>query len=253
MASVSEKNRPEKFLFNLNVFDEDFVEEPEEEIPPPPTYSEEELEAAKKEAYESGRQSAFDECKKSREEYIAARLAAIAARLPELFESEKSREEAYQQEAVMLTCLALRKLFPALNARHGFDEIAAVIQETLQGLHSDSGVVAEVCHDDADALRALLESPGSPLPAGSVEILGTDDLPPGDCRLRWKSGGALRSAGKAASEIEAKLLALLPDGGSGVPPEDNGIDDDRGTMAGDPEPPLPAGETDDASNNGENP
>lgn len=244
MSNVTEKKKTNKFLFDLNIFDEDFEEEVQEEDvpPPPPTFSEEELEAARREGYERGRKDALEESARSREQYVASQLEEITRKLPALFEAERQRERRYEDEAVIVATLAFRKTFPALNARHGLDEVLAVIRDTLRGLEGRKKIVIEVATDAADGVDERLADIASGM-ALDIEIRGAGDLSDGGCRLRWEDGGAVRDADSIARAIEDRIQTTLSARGTGLPAPKNGIEgEDRATR----EP------TDPDSNDGEN-
>jgi flagellar assembly protein FliH len=206
----AEKKKPHKFMFDLNIFDEDYIEEPEEpEEPPPPTFSEEELEAAKKEAYDRGRQDARREEKESREQFIAAQLEVVASTLPQIFKEEDLREKRYEEEVLQLAGNILKKLFPVFNERHGLEEVLDVIGKIVNSQENQSKVKIEVAEDIASDLHKHLEKVLTDQGRERTEIIPVQDIGPGSCRVSWKDGGAVRDAITISQKIEESLVQLL--------------------------------------------
>ncbi len=210
MPDSMEKNKPHKFLFDLNIFDDDYIEEPEEpEEPPPPTFSEEELEAARMDGYRRGREDATREQKESREQFIAAQLEVVASTLPQIFREEDFREKRYEEEVIKLAHCMMRKLFPIYNERYGFEEMAGVIGKVLSSQEGKAAVRIEVSADTAAELEEHLKATISADGRSRVEIMPVKDAGPGSCRVAWEDGGAVRDAGLLAAKIEAGLEQLL--------------------------------------------
>ncbi len=197
-------------MFDLNIFDEDHIEEPEEpEEPPPPTFSEEELEAARKQGYEKGRSEATQEARENREQFIAAQLEIIASTLPQIFKEEEIREKRYEEEVLHLAGGILKKLFPRFNELYGIEEILDVLSSILATYEGKSGVKIEVSEDVAKPLEKQLEQTLSQSGEGRILISPVKDIGPGSCRISWDDGGAVRNASDMATKIEAALEQLL--------------------------------------------
>lgn len=203
-----------KFLFDRNNFDDDVEDEvvTEELPPPPPTYSEAELEAARKRGYEDGKRDGIAEATASRERFVSGILEAISKSFTALFDEEKNRNDLYENEAVHLARAIFRKLFPALNEKHGLDEVRTVIGHVLADSRDKPEIIVDV-HPD---YVADIESHISGIMQhwhgiGTCTVSGNPALGPGDCRMQWASGGAHRTAARLAGEIEKELDQVLAD------------------------------------------
>jgi flagellar assembly protein FliH len=217
MADAPEKIKADKFMFDLHIFDEDHEEEPEEpEEPPPPTFSEEELENAREEGYIRGRREAEKEAEESREKFIAAQLEMLAKNFPLIFETEKERERRYEEETLRLVREVLKKLFPAMNQAGGYDEVFTVVKKVLKEQEEQSEIKIEVSDNSAEDLRKHMKTIISEHADGRIEIIAAQDIGPGDCRINWKDGGAVRDAGNTVLKIEAALEQLLAARGAKV-------------------------------------
>jgi len=204
-----------KFLFDAHSFDEEVVEVVEEPAePPPPTYSEEELAAARAQAFAQGqaqgRGEALEEAQAAEERAVSRALEAVNANLLFLLEAEAARAARYEAEAVRLALAALERLFPALAAAHGLAEVKAVAQSVLdahqQAAAGTAAIALRVHPDHAQALADLTAG-------ASICVAGDPALGPADCYAAWADGGAVRDAGALAEAIAAQMCAALASAG----------------------------------------
>jgi flagellar assembly protein FliH len=205
--------RPKKFLFDVNNFNDDVEEEIIEEAPPPPpTFSEAELEAARKRGYDEGKRDGLAEATASREKFVSGILETISKSFTALFADEHKRNALYENESVHLARAIFRKLFPALNERHGMDEVRAVIARVLEGSREQPEIIVEV-HPDyiADIESHIAQVMAAWHSHGTCAVTGNPALGPGDCRLQWAAGGGQRHAARLAGEIEKELDQVLAD------------------------------------------
>lgn len=207
----SKSGSNEKFLFNVHVFDEVIEEEPEEEIPPPPMFSEQELEFARKKAFEDGRAKGSEEEKAKRSALLTGILQKISNDLGALFTEEEKRAKHYEQETVALTLEIFKKLFPLYEKNKGFEELAEHIRSVLQKQSAHRKIVISVSPDIKDDLEKLLKPVSDQMQSSQLSICSTDTLDTHDFSIAWDNGGAERSPGNIAKEIENLLSQTLAD------------------------------------------
>jgi flagellar assembly protein FliH len=206
-AHDNDKRVDKKFMFDLRRFDEPEVEEVEDL---PPTFSEEELAAARAQGYEEGKIEGHRLAVASREQLTANTLRSISESFTLLFVAEDDREKEYEEESVRLTQQILKKLFPVLNARFGHDEVQNVVLKVLQSRGKQSTITIEVSPEDAPGIEETLASNWSdPEAAPRYRVLASADIRPGQCRLGWEDGGAVRDASALAARINQALCDLL--------------------------------------------
>lgn len=198
-----------KYLFDQNIFDDDYVEEVEPEVPPPPTFSEEELEAARQEGFARGKSEGLAESKASRDQYVAGVLNTIAQALPTLFSAETAREKRFEQEALSLALSSFKTLFPLLDSYHGLDEAHEVIVSVLEDAEGKNEIVIEINPDALEGIEAHIAAIRGRLGDARVEIRAEESLGRGDCRLSWKDGGAIRDASGLAQKIKSIMEERL--------------------------------------------
>lgn len=206
------KQPARKFMFDVNDFDEkDLPEEPlEPPPPPPPTFSEAELERARRESLAKGREEAAAEAEASRERHVADLLQTISREFSTLFAAEDLRNAQYEAESVRLTLATLQRLFPAMNQKYGLGEIQRVVSEVLESQREIAVIKLEVHPDYVETIhehvRRVLKQANI---SGNCTVTGNQALGPGDCRMNWENGGALRDSQGVAEDIERHMQVIL--------------------------------------------
>ncbi|MCB9996523.1 MAG: flagellar protein FlbE [Rhodospirillales bacterium] len=209
---TAEKKQAQKFLFDQNCFDDGYVEDIIEEEPPPPTFSEAELASAEQNAFNKGKQEGLAEAEASREKHVAGILEQINQSMQTLFAAEQQRNDQYEGEAVALAYAIFKKLFPALDERHGLTEIEAVLMSVLDAQKGQQEIAIEIHPDYSDSIETRLEMLRDHTPSGcQIVVIPRDALGPGDCRMYWNNGGAGRNATALAEEIHRQLEHMLAD------------------------------------------
>ena len=192
--------------------------EAEPEAPPPPSYSEADLEQARGEARQAGWDEGYQTAAREAETELNQTLSAFAAQLEPLREQIVAAEAQRYCDSVNLACVLLRKLFPHLTARHGQDEIEALVGDCLEHLREEPRLVLRVADAVLDQVRTRIES----LAAGSgfegkIVFLGAADMDAGDVRLEWADGGAERDSSRQWQEIDEKIAHALEAGTGNAP------------------------------------
>lgn len=188
------------------LFDEDF------DLPPPsaepeviePVYTVAELTAAREAAAQESRDRALMEAEGSGRAAARRALTEMAAQLGAA-EAEAAAVAEQTSAAIarlLLDCFATA--FPALSARHGANEVAAVVQSILPALHRESKIIVRV---NPHLIAAMTEELGT-LDAElvtRVRLVPTDALALGDARVTWDNGSATRDTTSLWRQIENVL------------------------------------------------
>ena len=217
-------NEPEKFFFNLNNFDNGYIDPlaqkkaEEEELrkaaekaaeentpPPPPTFSEEDLEAAKKAAFEEGRAQGKQEIKEKHDRNHQNTLNQIAAELPQLI-AQAQDLQAHQQLDTLRLCLTIfEKIFPYYSQEHGLQELSAAIRNTLKQTHSD--LIEISLHPDA--LKAIEEDLKTFDSDSAITLNSNESIPLGNCTMKWQDGGASHAPATISEQIHTILTQTI--------------------------------------------
>lgn len=208
--------------------------EPAPPPPPPPTFSEAELEAARKQAHAdgekagrsagygqgygeghvAGRKEGVEQARREVEAQVAARCTAalekIAAGVDALIADRAAGAAARRDEPVLIALAIVRKLMPELARRHGLAEVEALVRSCLAELIDEPRLVVRVAPDMADPVREELDALSGARGFGArLMVVDEPALGRGDCRIEWAEGGAERDIARTLNEIETIAARLM--------------------------------------------
>lgn len=199
-----------KFLFDVHNFDEKKDAEAEPEAPPPPpSFSEAELDSARRAAYEDGRKAGNAEAQASFERQMADTLGIIRDHFRILYDEEERRARTFEKEAVQLAYTVFDKSFPMLNDRLGLDDVKSMLSKILESLQTQPEIIIEVPSPYIEAIQTHLNTTLRPENGQRCLVRANDTLTPGSCRMSWVNGSAARHGHKIAEQIRAKIEQVL--------------------------------------------
>jgi len=192
-VSAQQSEQARKFLFDL-AFDNDANRRsPTTKEVKKITFSEEQMEAAKKESYESGVAAGRKEESAQRNAQLDALFSEIGSNLKTLIDNGTSywQEQTGNMRAVAL--VIARKIMPRYIERHGMGEIEAVVAKVLAEMSHEPRLVFRVKEELFDEAKTRIEEIASVSAyAGKLVILGDADLGSSECRIEWADGGIER-------------------------------------------------------------
>lgn len=177
-----------------------------------PTFSEEEMKAAREEAFAAGRQEGAAEAHASTEREIMVSLKGVGERLKSVSEAQDRANASVLETAVIVAVGIARKLFPALNEKHALGEVERMVAMAMERVLEEPRIVVYV----NGKLKAPLEERMAGLAAkagfkGEMTVEGVDDIIVGDCRVEWMGGGARRHTDELWQEIDEVVERNLGD------------------------------------------
>lgn len=208
----------QKFFFDMNIFDEDGNIESdliEDEEPPLPVFSEAELEAAKKSAFQKGYDQAMHEAKNSRAQHLTGVLDVLSRNMDSLIHQDNEREELYERETVNLTLRIFETLFPYYTAQHGFGELTGALTRVLENHAQQTLILVKVAPDMVEGVEKIFNRLRAQNPELRYRVQGDDMLSAQACAVSWDNGGALHNNQAMADEILGILQEQLQDGLAG--------------------------------------
>lgn len=214
--------KPEKYYFDLHIFDEPEADEQQEEEdkkqeeeaePPPPTYSQEELDEAREQGRVQGKQEGRDEAYNQLEASMNKTLEALGDELQKLKIREETRERAYEKEVLDLVRKLLDTLFPRLAHHYGREEMLHFIHEVVRGNGDETKIRIDVSQQEHEKLQPYIQNYA---PEGLLEVREAEDLAVGDCRIEWRDGGAVRDQSAQLEAIRTHFDAILAEDGDNV-------------------------------------
>jgi flagellar assembly protein FliH len=201
----------QKFLFDCSFDDEisgtsdktvEIVkeEEPEELIP---SFSEEELKIAKDEAFTKGKEQGIKETIAAREQSLLDMIGNLEMQFENLFKTQQETDKSNLKSAILVATSISRKIFPSLNKRGALEEVENLVTTIMKEILEEPKV--SICiHPDLEPL--LIEHIGSISKKasyrGEINIIASEDILLGDCKIEWKSGGAQRNTESLLLEID---------------------------------------------------
>ncbi len=240
----------QKFTFDLDFSEPDQPAEPEPETEADdeveaepeievPTFSEEDLEHARTEGHEAGREEGRRDAAAATEQRLVEGVDQLSEQLSQIIDTQHEANQEIAREMVSVAVGIAKKMFPDLNARNALGEIEKIVQETLNAINEEPRVQIFV-HPDlrepfGERLAAIASKAGYD---GKVFVNPDGSLDLGDCRIEWSNGSAIRDTAKLwemVDEIIDRNLHGDPD--DDVPPA---ADDVPATTD---ETPAPADET----------
>jgi flagellar assembly protein FliH len=199
-----------KFTFDLD-FDapeepeKPEIEEVEEEEPEiiVPSFSEEELEQARAEAFEAGKEGGRKEAASATEQRLLEVLESASVQLDSIYSTQGEANHEIGREMISVSTAIAKKMFPDLNARNALGEVERVVQETLKAVTEEPRIQIMV---NPELREPLTERLGTMTHRagfeGKVFVNPDPAMPLGDCRIEWSNGAAVRDADELWTMIE---------------------------------------------------
>jgi flagellar assembly protein FliH len=191
---------------------DDPPEEPEPPPPPPPpAITEADLAVARADAYAEGHRNGLAQAAADRAEVTRQMLGTIAERLAGAGAEAKRIAEEQADAVARLLLGTLAAVLPATCARHGAAEVAALTRAVLPALVREPRVTIRISPHVVRAVEQELARLDPDL-HGRVSLVPTDAVAPGDARIAWQDGAAVRDAAALWREVVGALapLGLLP-------------------------------------------
>lgn len=197
---------------------------PQQEVipPPPPTFSEEELELVREQAFKAGHEAGLQEVEAASAQALAAAMSGIEEQMCSLASVQATANEEILSDAVEVSLAVVRKLLPEQTRRHALDEIEGVIRECLEQLDHGIRVTVRVNPAHLDEIRDKIEEIVQAVAfEGKITCTADPRLAEGDCRVEWGDGGAERDQKRLWDEIDAILARGMNGGASAEASPDN--------------------------------
>jgi flagellar assembly protein FliH len=190
------------------LFDEDFDQPPPSDEPEviQPVFTLAEILAARDEAARESRDEALAEADASARAAAQLALTAIAAQVAAARSEVTSIAEQSSEAIARLLLGCFATAFPALSARHGTDELTAVIRAILPALHREPKITVRINPHHVTALTEEFRTFDTDL-AARVRLLATDAVALGDARITWENGAATRDTTSLWQQIENVLAS----------------------------------------------
>jgi flagellar assembly protein FliH len=179
-----------------------------------PTFSIAELAEAREAAWREGRSAGLQEAAGDSAGAIGETVAAISAQLAAERAASAAHAEHNAEAIARLLLDSLAAAFPALCTRFGNDEVQALVRIVLPALSQEPAIVARANPRTAASVMQEVAHLAPELMA-RVQTIECDDMAPGDVRVTWRNGMAVRDAGSLWEQVAQVLVPIreADDGG----------------------------------------
>lgn len=185
--------------------------------PPPPTFSEEQLETAKREAYQKGFldgvQDGINQAQNEQadlERKLMENIEAFAISIDPIFTSYKSHILKLRQDMPTLAIAIAKKVAgAAMNADYQ-EVIEKATQQCAEAMISEPSVTISINESLAAALSQKLEKLHGKVPSSAhIEVIASPLIPAGDYRIEWKNGSIERIQENIWQQMDKAIANML--------------------------------------------
>ena len=158
------------------------------------TFDEDDLAAARAQAYAEGEQAGMAAAGSGIEASAAEVLTQVARGLETTAETFNEFAESWRQETAGIAVAVGRKLASRLLAEHPLGEIEAMVMDCLGQLREEPRLVVRTSTPVADAMAERMNQIAAQAGfEGHLVILPDETMTDQDCRIEWAQGGVERS------------------------------------------------------------
>lgn len=168
-----------------------------------PTFSEEDVNRAREEGIQHGRDEALKDMEGSLQKKLAETMQVLEQKLDGITNEQLAQKEEKVRNAAAVAVVIVRKLFPSLNMDKAMDEINHMIEQALKKTSGETKMVFSV----ASEIKADVENKVAEMVALSgreidFKVVGSTDIKMGDCTIEWSGGGLVRDQDQMWREID---------------------------------------------------
>jgi flagellar assembly protein FliH len=202
-------NDARKFLFDL-AFDSEMPMHASKKEKPP-AFTEEQIEEFKKQAYSEGFSDGQAAAEKNQNHFMNMLLSNLEKDIVKVMEGTGARWDDTLAQAQEIALIIAKKVIPTYTARHGMDEIGAIVSKVFNEVAREPRLVFRVPENMFDAAKEKIESLSATAAyAGKLVILGDPDIGISECRIEWADGGIERDLRKVWTAIDHIMDEVQP-------------------------------------------
>lgn len=178
--------------------------------PPPPTFSEEDLQLAREQAYEQGRMRGQQDAEAASSRMLSLAMTSLSDAMMQVKSNHAIALDHHLRDSVAVAVTVVKKMLPETSRNHSLDEIEGVVREALAQLDQDVRVTIRVAPTQLDGVRDHAQRAADACGFEGKLIFAPDArLGLGDCRVEWGDGGAERDEASIWAEIEQIIARAL--------------------------------------------
>ena len=182
-------------------------EEPEEIIP---TFSEEEVEEARQQGFEAGKQEGLAATTEVLTKQINDSLTQINQKLTAAFQKQDSVNEELPRAALSVALGICQKMLPSMAERHSFDEVERVLNDVFEKIVEEPSVKITVHTSLVDEVKERIDDLSASKGFEGRTLLQADEATAaGDCKIEWANGGSEKNSTALWQEINGIIQRNL--------------------------------------------
>jgi flagellar assembly protein FliH len=169
-----------------------------------PVFTAAEVANQREAAWRQGRASGLQEAAATDAAATRSAFESVAAQLAEARDTAAVFAEQSADAIARLLLDSLAATFPVLCARYGEAEVQAIVRAVLPALAREQVITVRTNPCIAPSLVREIDRLDPDL-ASRVQIAESDAMPPGDVRIAWHNGAAVRNASALWEQVAAIL------------------------------------------------
>lgn len=169
----------------------------------PVTLKPEQFDQLKQESYDAGVAAGRAAAQEEQDKRTSALFARIESALESAVVAVQPLRQEQEHSARALALAVVRKLLPDLSARHGLQEIHAVLNDAISEALHEPRLVVRIHESQFDIVNAKIhEITVQKAYAGKAVVLADAEIAVGDCKIEWADGGIERNMQASWSDIQ---------------------------------------------------
>ncbi len=162
--------------------------------PPAPTFSEDEMLAAKAQAWAEGHAAGLAEAEQSQAAKLNTLTENLAAEISGIHIHQDVANERLAADACELGVRVSKHLLPAYAEKHGLDEVRSVLTECFENLAHSAKIVITTAPENRETLEEHVQNLAARSGfEGRLLLLEDNSLGPAEISVNWDGGGLERS------------------------------------------------------------
>ena len=192
-----------KFMFDQSFDGSSNTHRSKERPRGPVTLKPEQLDALKKEVFDAGFAAGLKAGNDDSSKKTQGTLFEIEQKIVELISNIEVIEKSCDAQMRASIMAIAKKLLPDMTARHGLQEIEALLTSVVSEMAHEPRLVVRINEAEFDVINTKIhEITTQKAFAGKVVVLADAEISVGDCRVEWADGGIERSVKNTWQKIE---------------------------------------------------
>jgi flagellar assembly protein FliH len=169
----------------------------------PVTLKPEQVDALKQESYDAGFEAGRKAGINDQTQRLMGLVTTIGERLTTAIDLMLQQRQQQDQQLHQIVMAVARKILPDFSARHGLQEIDAMLTQAISEMVHEPRIVVRTHDSEFEAINArITEITTQKAYAGKVVVLADPEIALGDCRVEWADGGIERKTEATWSAVE---------------------------------------------------